>query len=698
MGKLTMTRRTFAKMAAATAAAVGVAAPASSALAETKTGTTGAGEVKRIRSTCRGCGKMECGVWVYVQDGKVIRSEGDEAAFQSMGNHCSKGQASLQAAYHPDRLKYPMKRTNPKDSNDPGWQRITWDEAMETIGEKFSELQSKYGNETYFSMAGTSRIWSMGPYAALKQCFVSPNAIQANEICKGPRFYATKLNDYNAYSWMETVGRPRVYVQWGGASELSNYDDSCRTTVDVATRADYHILVDPRQTNLGKEADIWLPLRPGTDAAMGLGWINVVINKGLYDDLYVRKWMNAPMLVVEDEDWEPSVSDSQSTHGSKKNRLLKQSDIKEGGSNTAFMVLNELNGELTYYESNGKSVASSVTDASAADLSLSSSSSSGKLPHWEGEDWKPATAGREAQIHGLDLTGQSQGFVIDATPFIDGLYPALYTPEGGLEVTLKNGKKVHCRTVWEHLCDRVAEYTPEKVAEITGCKAEDIERAATIYATRLDPSTGYGNGGIQYMLPLEHSCNSLQTNRTMDILCGITGNMDIPGGMRGSTAGWPFFDLAMTLPSAASVKGSPDQSKIIGGDKFPMLADPKCNPSWADATSIYKTIETGQPYNTVLRHRPDRRPHEPVEQPVRLRAAQEAGLLGFHRPVGDAYRGLIADIVLPAAHWMELDCIRKSQGSSGSFGATCKAVEPPAEAEPDLKIVMRIFKAMGQPY
>ena len=396
MGKLTMTRRTFAKMTAATAAAVGIAGTGT-ALAESIASSTSTGEVKRIRSTCRGCGKMECGVWVYVQDGKVIRSEGDEAAFQSMGNHCSKGQASLQAAYHPDRLKYPMKRTNPKDSDDPGWQRITWDEAMDTIGSKFSELQSKYGNETYFSMAGTSRIWSMGPYAALKQCFVSPNAIQANEICKGPRFYATKLNDYNAYSWMEVVGRPRVYVQWGGASELSNYDDSCRTTVDVATRADFHILVDPRQTNLGKEADIWLPLRPGTDAAMGLGWINVVINKGLYDDLYVRKWMNAPMLVVEDEDWEGSVSNSQSTHGSKRNRLLKQSDIQEGGSNTAFMVLNEINGELTYYESNGKSVASSVTDASAADLNLSGGTS-GQLPHWEGEDWKPATAGREAQI------------------------------------------------------------------------------------------------------------------------------------------------------------------------------------------------------------------------------------------------------------------------------------------------------------
>ena len=59
-----------------------------------------------MRSCCRGCGKVECGVWVYVQDGKVIRTEGDEECFLTMGNHCSKGQASIQAAYHPDRIKY----------------------------------------------------------------------------------------------------------------------------------------------------------------------------------------------------------------------------------------------------------------------------------------------------------------------------------------------------------------------------------------------------------------------------------------------------------------------------------------------------------------------------------------------------------------------------------------------------------------
>ena len=115
MGKLTMTRRAFTKLAAATAAAAAVVAPAGAALAESSTVTASkAGDTKRVRSCCRGCGKMECGVWVIVENGRAIRTEGDESAFHSMGNHCGKGQASLQAAYHPDSLTYVMKRTNPK--------------------------------------------------------------------------------------------------------------------------------------------------------------------------------------------------------------------------------------------------------------------------------------------------------------------------------------------------------------------------------------------------------------------------------------------------------------------------------------------------------------------------------------------------------------------------------------------------------
>ena len=672
MGTLFMTRRAFAKASAVTIAAAGVAGIGGQALAEQEgASSTGSGEVKHIRSCCRGCGKMECGVWITVKDGRVIKSEGDESAFQSAGNHCAKGQASLQAAYHPDRLMYPLKRTTPKGQA-PEWQRISWDEAYKTTVDAIHELQKKYGNETCIFMGGTSRIWAMGPYGALKQCFGSPNGIQANEICKGPRFYATKLNDSNAYSWMEVVGHPRVFVQWGGASELSNYDDSCRTTVDVATRADCHILVDPRQTNLGKEADIWVNLRPGTDGAVANCWANIIIENDLYDDLYVRKWMNAPMLVVEEDSFSPTPSSSSAQSKSINTRLLKESDLKEDGSDTRFMVLNELTGELSWYDAGGDN------------------------PGWEGEDWAPATAGKEAHQFGLDMTGQAQGFVLDYTPFPDGLYPALATEAGGREVELKDGTTVHVRTVWERYREFLQDYTPEIVEEVSGVSADTLRKAAITYATRVDPSTGYGNGGIQYMLAGEHACNATQNNRACDLLAGITGNMDVPGGMRGSTPGWPVYDLAMCVPDSGKTTAY-TLDKILGKERFPMIGS-DCNPSWADATSVYDAIESGEPYNVTCGIG---QTGDFMNQSNSLFASEQLCKLEFwcsidlwHTPCVD----MVADIVMPAAHWMELDCIRKSQGSSGAFGATVKAVDPPGEAKNDLEIIVGLFQAAGVPY
>lgn len=671
MGTLTMSRRAFMTTAAVTAVAAGVSAkPMTLAVADEAAST--ADEVRHIRSGCRGCGKMECGVWVTVQNGRVVRTEGDESAFQSAGSHCAKGQASLQAAYHPSRLTYPMRRTGPK-GQDPAWERITWDEAYETIGSAITELQAKYGNETYFSMGGTSRIWSMATYSAFKSCFGSPNAIQANEICKGPRFYATNLNDCNAWSWMEVVGRPSVFVQWGGASELSNYDDSCRTTVDVAMRADTHILVDPRQTNLGKEADIWVNLRPGTDGAVANCWAQVIIENDLIDDLYVRKWMNAPMLVVEEEDFQPTPCASTLQSKSIVTRLLKESDVVEGGSSYRFMVLNELTGELSWYDTNLESVG------------------------WEGEDWVPATAGKPANQPGVSETGQAQGFVIDATPFPDGLYPALFTEEGGHEVTLADGRTVHVRTVWEHYIDFLADYTPEKASEITGVSADVLRESAIAYATRTNPETGYGNGGIQYMLAAEHACNSIQNQRACDLLCGITGNMDIPGGMRGSTSGWPFMgDLTVTMPQSRNVRKY-DGTRKLGAENFPMLGS-DCSPDWADATSVYDAIETGKPYKLSCGIG---QTGDFMNQSSSIFAADRLCTLDFwcsidlwHTPMTD----LVADILLPAAHWLEVDCMRKSQGSSGAFGATVRCIDPPGEAKPDLEIVIGIFKAVGTPY
>ena len=153
MRKLDLTRRSFLKLTAAAGAVAALSAGATGqALAETDApAASAAGEVKRVRSCCRACGKNECGVYVYVQNGRAVKVEGDaDTAFHSMGNSCSKSQASMQAAYHPDRNYYPMKRTNPKGDADPGWTRITWDEAYSTIAAKFQELKDQYGGECMF--------------------------------------------------------------------------------------------------------------------------------------------------------------------------------------------------------------------------------------------------------------------------------------------------------------------------------------------------------------------------------------------------------------------------------------------------------------------------------------------------------------------------------------------------------------------
>ena len=229
MGNLTMSRRTFVKTAAITgAAAAAFGASTHTALAEETYSSVSGNDTVAVKTCCRGCGKMECGVKVIVQNGRAIRVEGDEGAFQSMGNCCTKSQSSIQAAYHPDRLHYPMKRTNPK-GEEPGWQRISWDEAMQSIVDNFMDIKAKHGGEAIACQVGTSRIWCMHSESILKNMLETPNNVEAWQICKGPRHFATTMVSQFAMSWMETITRPKVYVQWGGASELSNYDDSCRT-------------------------------------------------------------------------------------------------------------------------------------------------------------------------------------------------------------------------------------------------------------------------------------------------------------------------------------------------------------------------------------------------------------------------------------------------------------------------------------
>ncbi|ACV23733.1 Dimethylsulfide dehydrogenase subunit alpha precursor [Slackia heliotrinireducens] len=694
MGDLTMSRRSFVKTAAITGAAVAAFGTSTqSALADQTYPEVSGQDTVEVKTCCRGCGKMECGVKVIVQNGRAIRIEGDEGAWQSMGNCCTKSQSSIQAAYHPDRLHYPMKRTNPK-GEEPGWVRISWDEAMETIIKNFAEITEKYGAESIACQVGTSRVWCMHSESILKNLLGTPNNIEAWQICKGPRHFATTMVSQFALSWMETIGRPRVYVQWAGASELSNYDTSCRTTVDCASRADYHISVDPRMANMGKEADYWQCLRPGTDGALALAWTNVIIENKLYDELYVKKWTNAPFLVCEDfdEEWMlengfPTVR-TDGSYWDVKTHLVKESDIKEGGSPFKFLV----------YDNNWEALKEQGVEHEYGAFTWFNADQEARIDNtggfWEGENYSTTKAyeGHEAQQPNL-LPGQTQGWLPDLLPFDPAIDPAL---EGEFEITLKDGRTVKVKPVWEHYKARAAEYNPEVASEITGIPADQIIEAATVYGTRLDPESGYGNGGIQYMLAQEHACNCVQNSRALDNLCGITGNMDTPGGMRGPTMVPIDGDLQgfSAWAPGASTPPAEIMEKQIGMERFPLL---HWWQYWSDASTCWDAVLEGDPYplkalwNESGNFMSQTNTARAWEALCNLEFMVDLNL--WHAPSTDA-----ADIILPVAHWIELNSPRASQGSEGAMGATVKCVQPPAEAKYDPEIVMDLARRMGVPW
>lgn len=683
MSGFTMTRRSFAKTAVVVGAAATLVSSVSplSALAEGETLSSDGG-VQKIRSCCRGCGKSECGVWVYVQNGKVIRTEGDEDAWNTMGNHCSKGQASVQAAYHPDRIKYPMKRTKPKGDEDPGWVRISWDEAYNTIAENIVALREKHGATTLFTWCGTGRQWCMQSDAGMAlELFETPNIIAAYQVCKGPRHFSSRLDNVQAYSWSEVINHSTKYINWATGPEISNYDDSARLVIDTATMADAFISVDPRKSNLGKEAEYWLNLRPGTDSALALGWCRLILENELWDDLFIKRWSNAPFIVCQDMEptgYVEAVQNSGNPY-ELKTRLVTEADIDpsmvdwevEGeGNPKRYLVWDTINERWTYWQAD-------PDDA-----------------HWEGEVWTKQTEGVKQDLSRLRENQRFEGWIADQSPFNPEIDPALY---GEFDMKLKNGSTFKSRPVWDIWAEQLEEYTPEYVSQITGVDAKTIEEACLAWAVRDDPSLP--NGGINYGLGVEHAANSTQNCRCIMAAAAMVGAIDTPGGQRGATNGWTGQSGPCSmLPSMAAYAFMPDTEtylKMAGNETFPLLY---WYAVWADCNAAmeYAHQEESSPYYIhggmigSGDHMNMGNATYNWEALGKLDFLFEANL--WHSPTSG-----MADILLPVCHWTEIDAFRIAQGASGAFGLCAKAVDPPGECKSDPLYFMELAEYFGVP-
>ncbi|GAB6061345.1 molybdopterin-containing oxidoreductase family protein [Deferrisoma palaeochoriense] len=456
-----------------------------------------------VRSHCRMC-HGGCGVLVYCRGDRAVKIAGDPDCPISRGALCPKGIGSLQLAYHPQRLTQPLRRVGPKGSG--RWERISWDDALDAIAEKMLRFKETHGAESVVLGYGTGRENEAVIYR-FANTFGTPNVLTAGHFCYGPRI-ATGLITCGGVPVVDYENRPRCLVLWGNNPVISNPDEykgeSFSRALDEGAKL---IVVDPRLTRAAARADLWLPLRPGTDTALALGLAQVIVEEGLYDREFVERY-----------------------------------------------------------------------------------------------------------VHG-----------------------------------------------WEPFVERVRQYPPERVEEITGVPRRTVVDAARLFATTKPAA-------IQWGVAIEQQNTCADNNRALMALMAITGNIDVPGGQ-----------VLFRPPPVRSVSEfgahkllPPEQrAKRLGRDRF-RLAD-----HFAIITpkAVWDAVLTGQPYPVKMLFFISSNPLLTRAQAGEVRRALEA--VEF-MAVADFFltpTAELADIVLPAATWLEMDYIGDYWKRHGYLVARRKVIQ-----------------------
>ncbi len=482
---------------------------------------------KVVKTTCKSC-HGGCGALVTVEDGVITHIEGNPDT-PTRGTMCAKGLSSIQHVGHPDRLKYPLKQTGKRGEGK--WKRISWDEALDTIEEKFKGAIAEYGPQSVAISQGTGRGYNRYTHR-LARSIGTANILSPGYVCHSPRFvlygevsgYGRLYCDY--HGWGGEF--PKTQISWGKQLEISSADAEMAVWFQNSLNHVKNLIcVDPRATSITSRAALWLQIRPGTDAALALGMMNVIINEGLYDKEFVENW----------------------TYG------------------------------------------------------------------------------------------------------------------------------------FDKLKERVQEYTPERVAEITWLDKDDIIKAARMFA--IDTP-----GCIQVGSSLERQANCGNTMRAIICLLGITGNIERPGSM----ISWVLpetgliEDFGNELPLTEEM-----QKNIVGSDRFKLGAVRN-----AHADTVIKQLASGDSVVKVWFSVGGQQILHLANTKEVVKAINNIEFMvhcdQFMSPMGE-----MADIVLPAAHWLEIDDVYDMHPRF-MIEAHNKVVDPPGEAWPDNKIFNEVGKRLAPQY
>lgn len=235
-----------------------------------------------IKTDCALCVNC-CGINAYVRNGRLTKIEGMQEHPVNRGAICPKAERLVEHVYSPDRLLYPMKKEEGE------WKRISWDEAMYGITDKLQEIRDNYGAHALAIIAGSvgvERLECAAFSQRFKGVFGTPNFFSVESGCYVSRIVARNI----------TFGRfidhdfqnSRCIVLWGHNPHVSRF--TLGNHIDrLLEKGLKLIVIDPRRTTAAKKG-IHIPIRPGTDCALALAMLNVIIGEGLYDKEFVKEW------------------------------------------------------------------------------------------------------------------------------------------------------------------------------------------------------------------------------------------------------------------------------------------------------------------------------------------------------------------------------------------------------------------------
>ncbi len=245
-------------------------------------------DIRWVKTHCARMDHGGCALLVGLKDNRIVSVKGDPDGFLNKGYVCAKGLASPDRLTHPERLRYPLKRAGKRGGGK--WERISWPDAIKEIADNLNTIKEKYGAKAVAFCQGMPKGMEHFVLIRLANIFGSPNLVGPQDVCHAPR-EVTGIHTCGFYPVVDFHHPGKLVVLWGSNITSTNEEgEICSLLLEQLRNGSELIVVDPRKTDLAKRARYWLQLRPGTDNALALAFLNVIIDEGLYDKDFIENW------------------------------------------------------------------------------------------------------------------------------------------------------------------------------------------------------------------------------------------------------------------------------------------------------------------------------------------------------------------------------------------------------------------------